>query len=374
MGLRAITLSDPGLSIPPVRDRAFHPLPPAHSPVILIPVAASRRRKIPVSSLNLPASQRTLLILQVWVSCRWLRARRRRFAERSLLYPMKHHTRRSLVSTDSALYPALRWAYQPVKAARQILQQRRWRPRIRRIVNDYLADDGFKGLHVGCGPFHLDGWLNTELFGYHGKADFPQDITRRFPFPDHSLDAIYASEVIEHISRADAMRFLGEAGRVLRRGGVLRITTPDVTEVCRLFLGQRHDVDLDQFASVWLDGEFSREIWINSQFNAYGHKHLWSLEELSSAMRQAGFDNAVRCRPMQTASTIPQLQGLETRYGAEAPAWLFARTLIVEAEKTVRAPMTKPLTRSFGRRQPAQWDSAAEGVDHKVPEKSAAPE
>lgn len=281
---------------------------------------------------------------------------------------MKHHTRKTILSSSSALYPAMRWAYQPVKAIRRKLQERSWKPRIRRIVADYLADEGFKGLHVGCGPFHMDDWLNTELLGYHSKADFPQDITRPLPFPDNSLDAIYASEVIEHIPRDAAQRFLAESARVLRRGGVLRLTTPDVVEVCRLFLAQNESADLDQFANVWLDGEFSREIWVNAQFNKYGHQHLWSFEELSAAMKQAGFDNATRCAPMHTASTIPQLKDLETRYGKDAPPWLFARTLIVEAEKTIPAPHVRP-SRNFGRVQPVMWDS--ENAD--IPEPAQTP-
>jgi predicted SAM-dependent methyltransferase len=228
----------------------------------------------------------------------------------------------------------LRWGYQPIKMTRRAVQQWRWRPRIRRLVAEYLAEPGFKGLNVGCGPFQLEGWLNTELLGSESQADFPQDITRPLAFPDRSLDAVYASEVIEHVDRDSARRFFVEARRVLRDGGVLRLTTPDVVEVCRLFLNQRDDVSLDQFAATWIDGEFSPEIWINAQFRAYGHQHLWSFAELTRALQEAGFDKTVRCAPLQTLSPIPQLRDLETRYGADAPPWLFARTLIVEGEKT----------------------------------------
>ena len=276
---------------------------------------------------------------------------------------MKHHAQTpppsSFFRSDSRLYPALRWAYQPVKAVRRGLAEWRWRHRIRRIIAEYLSDPGFKGLHVGCGPFHLDGWLNTELLGYDSKADFPQDITKPWPFPDRSLDAIYAAEVIEHVDREQAKRIFAEARRVLRDGGVLRLTTPDVVEVCRLFLNQRDDVSLDQFATTWLDGEFSPEIWVNSQFNAWGHKHLWSFPELTAALHDAGLDKTVRCPPMQTLSPIPQLSNLETRYGPDAPAWLFARTLIVEGEKSKTAvPPTLATARRHDFRNERETSSA----------------
>jgi predicted SAM-dependent methyltransferase len=254
-----------------------------------------------------------------------------------------------LLSRQSRLYPALRWAYQPIKATRRAVAEWRWRPRARRLIADYLAAPGFKGLHVGCGPFHFDGWLNTELLGYHSKADFPLDITRPLPLPERSFDALYAAEVIEHLERDAAARFFAEARRVLRDGGVLRLTTPDVVECCRLFLGQRDDVKLEQFAATWLDGEFSPEIWINAQFAAWGHKHLWSFGELTQALHGAGFDRIVRCAPMQTLSAMNELRDRETRYGPDAPQWLFARTLIVEAEKSrVSSPLTaarRPSTR-----------------------------
>lgn len=45
------------------------------------------------------------------------------------------------------------------------------------------------------------------------------------PFADASVDAVWASEVIEHV--ADTARWLSEVRRVLRSGGVLLVTTPD---------------------------------------------------------------------------------------------------------------------------------------------------
>jgi predicted SAM-dependent methyltransferase len=275
---------------------------------------------------------------------------------------MKHHAqllRKRWIGPQSRLYPALRWAYQPVKAAHRSLSRWHWRSRVRRLVAEYLAEPGFKGLHIGCGPFHLDGWLNTELAGYDSKADFPQDATRPWPFPDRSLDAIYAAEVIEHIDRREVPKMFAEARRVLRDGGVLRLTTPDVVEVCRLFLNQREDVRLEQFAQTWLDGEFSPEIWVNLQFNGWGHRHLWSFEELSNALHEAGFEKVVRCPPMRTLSPIPHLTDLETRYGPDAPPWLFARTLIVEAEKARTAASMTTTLRSDRRVSHARMTTAA---------------
>ena len=241
--------------------------------------------------------------------------------------------RRPLFSRNSPLFQALRWAYQPVKAIASGAADLRQRPSMRRTIAAYLAGSGFKGLHVGCGPFHLDGWLNSDLRPNPPHTDFSQDITRRFPLPDESLDAIYGCEVVEHLPRGGMVNFLRQSYRVLKSGGVLRLTTPDVNEVCRLFLGVHPDVKLEQFRAVWLEGNFSPEAWINSQFREWGHQHLYSFDELSKRLAHAGFRKVVRCQPHTTPSAIEQLGNLETRYGKSAPDWLWAKTMILEASR-----------------------------------------
>ncbi len=72
-------------------------------------------------------------------------------------------------------------------------------------------------------------------------------------------------------------------------------------------------------------------------------------------MKRLGFDQTVRCEPMRTNSGIAQLNGLETRYGPDAPAWLFARTLIIEGEKGARATLARPSVKVHGRPKSLKW-------------------
>jgi SAM-dependent methyltransferase len=48
------------------------------------------------------------------------------------------------------------------------------------------------------------------------------------PFPDQSVDFIYSSHLLEHLSPHDARHLLREAHRVLKKGGILRISVPDL--------------------------------------------------------------------------------------------------------------------------------------------------
>jgi len=57
----------------------------------------------------------------------------------------------------------------------------------------------------------------------------------RLDFPDGSFDAVRAAQLIEHFASMDAARFLKEAARVIRDGGVVFLTTPGIKNVWNTF-------------------------------------------------------------------------------------------------------------------------------------------
>lgn len=72
-------------------------------------------------------------------------------------------------------------------------------------------------LNLGCGGNILPGFHNHD-------ADV--DITKRLPWPDNSADFINIEHCLEHVSGPDGYRFLEEAKRVLKIGGILRVSVP----------------------------------------------------------------------------------------------------------------------------------------------------
>lgn len=50
----------------------------------------------------------------------------------------------------------------------------------------------------------------------------------KLPFGANSFDAIFCEEAIEHIPLAKGENLLGECLRILKPGGVLRISTPNL--------------------------------------------------------------------------------------------------------------------------------------------------
>ncbi|MEM0944513.1 MAG: methyltransferase domain-containing protein, partial [Pseudomonadota bacterium] len=193
------------------------------------------------------------------------------------------------------LYQAAKWGLAPLKEGYGWWRETfRHGPKRKKAIAAYVAGEGFKGLQIGCGPHRIEGWLNTDLMPMRmpwrapdpceGSWDFPMDITRPLPFPDASLDAIFGEEVIEHIPRSAVFAFLPEAKRVLKPGGVLKLTTPDLDACCKLYLGQAGDLDVDRLAPFWLDTEWSRQHWINCQFRDWGHQFIWTEELMLEAL------------------------------------------------------------------------------------------
>jgi len=88
---------------------------------------------------------------------------------------------------------------------------------------ELLAKAGERGL-AGLG---LDFWAqNARATARAGHPALAADLNRPLPFRDASLDGLCLVEVIEHIVRAEQL--VDEMARVLRPGGWLVLTTPNV--------------------------------------------------------------------------------------------------------------------------------------------------
>ena len=64
------------------------------------------------------------------------------------------------------------------------------------------------------------------------------DVRKPLPFPDNTFHAAYALHIIEHLTPAEAASLVTELYRVLKPGGIVRISTPDLEDICRSYLRQ----------------------------------------------------------------------------------------------------------------------------------------
>jgi len=64
------------------------------------------------------------------------------------------------------------------------------------------------------------------------------DIRKPLPFADQTFDAAYALHIVEHLTPAEGASLVDELFRVLKPGAIVRISTPDLEDICRSYLRQ----------------------------------------------------------------------------------------------------------------------------------------
>ena len=186
-----------------------------------------------------------------------------------------------------------------------------------RIRNDYLSKTAIPKLHIGGGWRRLDGWLNTDLELIPDVMRM--DATQRFPFKDGTFQYVYTEHMIEHVPYQKGVYMLQECHRVMRKGGVIRVITPDLAAILGLYSG---DLCADQqeyllwFCQTFVPQECppSAASAINAMFRMWGHQFIYDEETLADTMRAAGFSSLTR--RLIGDSDHPDLQNLgnEQRY------------------------------------------------------------
>ena len=115
-------------------------------------------------------------------------------------------------------------------------------PFLIQAVSDLLSnipDDGKTLLDLSCKEGDVLQSLHARRFTLRGTnfeesgpqlngvpIDYGVDLRKRLPYDDASFDVVLLVEVIEHLS--DHQAALGELSRILKPGGVLILTTPNI--------------------------------------------------------------------------------------------------------------------------------------------------
>jgi len=145
-----------------------------------------------------------------------------------------------------------------------------------------------KKVQFGCGSNLIPGWENF---------DRDVDIRKRLPFEDASVDYVFSEHVIEHISSQEGWSFLEESYRILKYGGVIRITAPCISKIKKLYEDELHGINngfSDNFlkfslAKKWSDGTFKSVI--RALVYNWGHQSLWTPELLITVLNAIGFNS-----------------------------------------------------------------------------------
>jgi len=94
-------------------------------------------------------------------------------------------------------------------------------------------------LNLGCGSKPIPGVINCDL--HSDLADRRVDALDLSGFDAGSVDLVEHHHLLEHLSISDAQAGFAEWWRVLRPGGLLVITCPDLDAVARTWLRAGHE-------------------------------------------------------------------------------------------------------------------------------------
>jgi len=143
-------------------------------------------------------------------------------------------------------------------------------------------------LDAGCAKGYLlkianeHGWqpfgFDTSLYAVEETRKvcpnaqvFVSDAQGRLPFPDSFFEVITACELVEHLS--EPKKFFEEAYRLLKRGGLLFVTTPNASSM----FGWR------------AARKFCRAINFDTPFRDETHVSYFTSKSIESILRQCGF-------------------------------------------------------------------------------------
>ena len=206
-------------------------------------------------------------------------------------------------------------------------------------------------INVGCGTTPIDGWINFDNSLAIKLANSPflyllvkflkllskqnienvewnkknkihfADATKKIPLETNSVECVYTSHMLEHISRDGALVFLSEALRVLKTNGVLRISVPDLRIAINNYLTDDDANEFMEYISVQAPPIGNLKEKLKLMVSGYRH-HQWMYDgkSLSVLMEESGFRDVRVYSKGETS--IKNLNGLNLHERSEESVYV----------------------------------------------------
>jgi predicted SAM-dependent methyltransferase len=180
---------------------------------------------------------------------------------------------------------------------------------VRRLIGNLVRNRAFQllparyrgkeYLNLGCGGNILRNYINLD-YGWVRGIDLCWDIRKGIPLPSNSMRGIFTEHTLEHFTWRDAIRvFLPECFRILREGGVLRITVPDAELCLRTYEEARARGETGTSFRAPYDGgdriPLTPMMHVNNTFRRIyeplevGHKFVYDFQTLEYFLHCVGF-------------------------------------------------------------------------------------
>lgn len=178
-----------------------------------------------------------------------------------------------------------------------VFSGKNWENLDREDISQYLT-------HIMYAPF--DGMPPQQIelakkVRENGVCFKVKDLTQGFPeYQDNSVDLIYSGQCVEHLPpRNQLPSFLKECHRMLKPGGILRITTPDLDLLIQAYLKGEMSKFIPDQPDWYKDLTPSAQLAMimygtggdESCYKYFGHMFLFTKESMTEVLQQAGFSD-----------------------------------------------------------------------------------
>lgn len=161
--------------------------------------------------------------------------------------------------------------------------------------------DGSPRLWLECTPIfaQIVGLWQGRLFPANVRYG---DIVRGLPLEPSSVDAVYASHVLEHLARRDVESALTNTYKLLRSGGIFRLVVPDIEWRAVRYVRDRGEgtcsaadafIESCNIGSKHMPKGFLGRL--RATYGHTGHRWMYDFRSMSTLLSQAGFVDVRRC-------------------------------------------------------------------------------
>jgi predicted SAM-dependent methyltransferase len=161
-------------------------------------------------------------------------------------------------------------------------------------------------LHWGCASITPDGWINSDL-RTGPCVDISGNILDGLRLDDESIDYIVSQHALQDLHIYDQVKAISELHRVLKPGGTLRLSLPDLDRAIAAYQsGNRDYFHVRDWETI--SGNFiAHVLWYNLT------RTLFTYEFAEELLRKAGFSNVRRVGFRKTSSNFPEIVELDSR-------------------------------------------------------------
>jgi predicted SAM-dependent methyltransferase len=131
-------------------------------------------------------------------------------------------------------------------------------------------------LHLGCGKRYIPGFIHMDVQKFD-HIDYQTEVDNLDMVEDNSCSLVYTCHVLEHFKPEKIPAVLREWYRVIRPGGICRISVPDFAAICRVYM-------VNQELSEVIGPIFGRQDYL---YNI--HRTIFDYETLGKYLIEAGF-------------------------------------------------------------------------------------